>query len=887
MTLQESRHRHPPRCASRLLEWLCLPELLEEVQGDLHERYLEHAQETGEKAARRQYWLDVAGFLHPYFLRRKPNPYPKPLHSDMLRNYFNIAYRNLSRYKAFSFINILGLAVGLTCFLLIAFYVIDEATYDTFHPNASNVYRISHAMVREGGSQEPMARSGGMWGVKLKEAFPEVKRVTRFYRFGYPGYVKYGEQDKIFLEPEVLWADANYAEIFHLPLLEGNLRTALQSPQSLVINRKTAQKYFGNDNPVGKTLTYARQGMESQLVVTGVMENAPSNTHFKPDFIANHQALNPLWRRDGQDRINQWLDTFAYTYIEVNEGANVAKLDRGLATLFKRHMGADARFFKPELVPLTDIHFTPGMLYELEPSGDITYLYLFGCIALLILGIACINYMNLATARSAKRAREVGVRKVLGSGRGGLMLQFFGESLLMTLLATAATGALLTLVLPLFNDLTGKSFTMSGLLQSWLLPLLLALVAIVGLISGLYPAFYLSGFRPVEVLKGRLTTGKGAERFRQVLVVAQFSITIVLLISTAVVYNQIGLINRAKLSQQRDQVLSVRYGGIADLGKYPVFKEAVSRQPGVEAVTLATHLPRRENFSDIRARFHFPALDGSDHTWTMFTADYEFTRLFGLELVAGRSFSPRYATDSSAFLLNERAVKELDITPEKAIGLSIMDPNTERTGQVIGVMKDFHYESMRKQIAPLAISGRTNGAEILYIKLAVDELPSQLANLEDKWKQVFPGTPFEHWFLDEEFGRMYQLEQRMGKMFGYFSGLAIFIACLGLFGLASFMAEQRTKEVGIRKILGASSRQILMLLTLRFTILVGVACLVAMPIAFFFMQGWLSNFSYRTGLDWWLFGGAGLLVLLVTLLTVGVESLKAALANPINSLRHE
>lgn len=884
-------HR-PPAFAKKILQRCCHLDFLEEIEGDLEEQFYERLSIDGLFKARLYYCTDVLTAIIPYRIKRNvSNKTSAPALLDSLSHFIKVASRNLWRSKSSSLINITGLAISLTSFLLIYLYLIDESTYDSFHPNSQNVYRISYSYLRYGdGTQETDARAAGLWAVALKESFPEVKRFTRFSRFGYPGFVKYEKEDKVFIEQQFFWTDPNYTDIFSLPLAAGGEASSiLKNPQNVIINETIANKYFGQLNPIGQPLVYSRDGMHFNLIVAGIMKNYPSNSHFHPDFIASNLALESLWKRTNEDRVNSWLDSFTYSFVELDEGTDLSKITKGLKHIFDQHFGENAKTATPILTRLTDLHFTPGMLIELEPPGDRVYLYIFGSIGILILFIASINYMNLATARSVKRSKEVGLRKTLGVSRVSLIFQFLGESLLIVGISFVLSVVLLIILLPAFNELTTKSFSLHSLLQGNILWPLTFLIFALSVISGSYPAFYLSNFRPADVLKGKFNIGRGGENFRKILVVFQFTVTLLLIVSAGVIHHQLSFINTTKLSEYKDQILTIRVGG-SEMEKIENFRQMALQNPMVKETALGNHLPRLENFGWIDQSFTIRAFSETPYIWQQLGVDADFPAMFHLEIIAGRNFKPQNPADTSAYILNESAVKGLGISPEKAIGLILESRGYEsrdRIGTVIGVVKDFNYTSVRKPILPLVISGQYKEAETMYIKLEGSQYQKVIQHLTNSWKKVYPSSPFQHWFMNEEFARLYQLELQMGKIFNYFAGFAIIIACLGLFGLASFTVEQKTKEIGIRKVMGASIFQILKMLTTRFVKLILVSFVIGIPLTFYIMQCWLESFAYKIELEWLIFAWAGSLILALTCITVGIESLRAALVNPVDSIRHE
>lgn len=889
---------HPYRFATKILQWFCHAEFVEEVEGDLYELFRERVERVGPFRAKLYYLLDVLHSINPRRSEPRKPSRPSLPYRDRLGHFFIIAFRNMLRSKSSSILNLSGLAISLTGFLLIALYLIDEATYDSFHPDADHVYRISYSFRGFDGKEGRDARAAGLWCIKLKESMPEVKAVTRFSRFGYPGNVRTSDPDHVFVEQQFFWVDPNFTDIFSLPLITaGDAKKILSDPQHVIINETIARKYFGTDDPVGQPITYVRDGMEFQLIVGAVMKCAPSNTHFKPDFIASSVALDPLWKRNNEDRINSWMDSFSYSFVTLEPGTDPAKVTHALQEIFNQNLGEFAKVMHPILTPLQDIHFTEGFMFELDAPGDKVHLYIFGSIALLILAMACINYMNLATARSISRSKEVGLRKTLGAGRKALVVQFLGESLLMTGIALAIAITLLVVVLPYFNALTLKDFSLAHLLQTRTVYLLLTAFITVGTLAGCYPAFYLSAFRPIEALKGSFTVGRAPENFRKALVVVQISITLLIITGTYVIHHQLAFIDHTKLSEYKDQIVTVRLGESVARQKIAGFKQIAQQNPHVREISTGPHLPRRENFGFMGRAFQFRELDETQRNWDHLDVDFDFPSMFRLEFVAGRNFSVNNPSDTMAIILNETAVKELGVTAEKAIGLQAEntyfievhgkpEPVT-MTYKVIGVAKDFNYASVRKIISPIAIGAQWRATEMMYIMLAGDKFSETLDHLQNVWKQVYPSTPFQYWFMDEEFGRLYQTERQMAKLFRYLGGMAMIIACLGIFGLASFTAEQKTKEIGIRKVMGASTLQILLMLTSRYVRLALIAFFIGIPLAAVAVHSWMESFVYKAEIGGWYMLWACLLILLVTVFTVGFESLRAARANPSVSMRHE
>jgi len=880
----------PPKLATKILRWFCNIEFLEEIEGDLNEQFNERLENQGYWKARLLYIQDVFHTIRSYPVKRNQAPrQSQSTNIDLFRHFLRITFRNIVRSKSTAFINITGLAISVTSFLLIALFVIDETSFDSFHPNADNVFRISYSYKRYGdGVQETDARAAGLWSVALKESMPEVKRFTRFSRFGYPGTIRYENLNKTFVEQEFFWVDTTYTDIFKLEIIKGGEASrVLRNPHNLLITEFIAQKYFGDEDPVGKHLIYSRDGMDFEFTVAGVFKNYPTNAHFHPNFIASNLALTPLWKRNNEDRVNSWRDAFTYSYLEMDEGTDENKLHEGLRKVFDQHLGDDAKLVWPAVVRLKDIHLTPGKVIELEAPGEKSNNYIFGSIGILILLIASANYMNLATARSIKRSKEVGLRKTLGVSKSTLVIQFIGESVLITGCAVVLSILFLTLLLPYFNDVTSKTFTVSVLLNQDILLALICVPFVLGLISGIYPAFYLSSFNPVQVLKGKFDAGSRAENLRKALVVFQFSITLFLITGTVVIDQQLEHMNNTKLTELQDQVLSVRLFGFINESEIGGLINNIEQNPSVAEVSLGTHLPRQDHYGWIDTRVKAPSLGETEYIWQQLDGSANLPAMFNLELIAGRTFSETNPADSTNVIVNESAVKDLGILPVNALGLIIENPFTKEQKTVIGVVRDFNYASARKNILPLMINNKKSGAETLYIRLAGTSYPQIIDSIEKTWKKTVPASPFEYWFLSDQFTMLYKLERQTDVILKFFAGLAIVIGCLGLFGLASYTAEQKTKEIGIRKVLGASAKQLLFMLVSRFIKLIIISFMIGIPVAYFLVNQWLENFAYKVDVSALFFIVPGIGILVIAFLTVSIETLRAALANPVESIRHE
>ena len=883
MRKKPKRTQHPPRWLDKLLEHFCAPHLLEEVMGDLHERYNLRVKRMGEVKARKQYWREVLAYIRPYIFKRKKSYYPKSIPMDMFKNYFIIAFRNLLSKKFYSIINILGLSIGLTSCILIFFYIYHELSYDTLHTKADRIYRvglygkISNQEIATTVTCPPLAFTA-------VEEFPEVENATRIFHFYGNPTIRYGET--VIAEEKVYFADSTFFDVFSFKLLEGNPATALTAPNSLVITEDVAQKYFGNEPALGKIVLVGDEKIPHE--VTGILEKIPSNVHFRFNMLRSMASLE--LSRDGD-----WFNNSFITYLLLHEGASPASLKAKLPELvekyvgpeIQRYMGISLETFSQQgnqygyfLQPLLDIHLYSNLKEELEPNGDITYIYIFAAIAFFIILLACINFMNLATARSANRAKEVGIRKTLGSLRSSLVWQFMTESVLLSLIATILAVVAASILLSPFNNIAGKDISGELFTTPWFLLSLLGLMLIVGMLAGSYPAFYLSSFRPVEVLKGKLKAGMKSSGIRNMLVVFQFFISITLIICTLLVYKQLEYARKKNLGFEKENVVVI-YGlqRLSD-GQQTTFKQALLNQSQVVDASISTNIPPG-SISTTIVRETATKEDISLYTYWV---DYDYLPTMQIELLEGRNFSRSFSTDTAAVLLNEAAVQAFGL--EDPLNEEVVYVGVNQPYKVIGVIKDFNFESLRKEIRPLALRLTTQGA-CLAARITSDNVPNTLTLIESIWDQHAPDESFQYAFLDENYDALFRAEQRLGKVFSIFTGLAIIVACLGLLGLAAFMAEQRTKEIGIRKVMGASVTNVILLLSKDFTKLVIIAFVLAIPVAYFIIKKWLEGFAFRTNIDPGVFLLAGISALLIAWFTVSWQSIKAALANPVDSLRNE
>lgn len=831
----------------------------------------------------------------------------------MIYNYFLLALRNILRQRGYAVVNMLGLAVGLASALFILLYVTDELTFDTMHPYAANTYRMGYKVQFPNGNVEAAPYAPAGWDNFIQSNYEGIGGIASYTSWGMPTSINYVAKERIVLTEDIIWAEQSVLDIIYLPLVKGGAQP-LKELNSLLLTESAAQELFGDEDPINKTVSvshaWVTNGQTVEMMVTGVIEDLPSNSHIKPKYIANILALKPFIP-DLENVLNTAMGDgnngfWTQSYFVCDDPGKIETIKADLQARANEIIEKNKWdiMFTPVIRKITEIHFDQEMDWTIDhKTADIKYMYVFVTIALMILLVACINYINLATARSASRAREIGLRKTFGGFRIQLFFQFMMESFVLVVISAVIALLTVALFIPQFNNLTGKSFSVLHLFNGTMMLVLIGVIFFVTLLAGSYPALFVSGFQPASVLKGKFAFGKGSTRFRQFLTTLQFIVAVTLLTETIIVVRQMDLMKNSKLNEAGKQVLSIRYGGFngpANDQQYLSFKNQVLSDPEIQQVTLANHLPRLDFFGPLGMEMQFPEISEEKHEWYQLNGDYDFPSTFNLKIIAGRDFDPENLADSMAVLLNESAVQALNLTPQEAVGKTIVRPDyvmgysmpdstkAPITGIVIGVVEDFAYQSMKKKIEPLAISPKPHSVDrIIHVRLPAGQMQSKIAFLEATWKKVFPNFGFDYWFVDEEFGRMYENEVQVAILTEKFSWLAILITCVGLYGLASFMAGQRTKEIGIRKSMGASNGQILMLLLSVFIRLLIIASLIAVPAAIFLSNQWLASFAYRIDLSVFIFGSAVGLIALITLVTVGYESMKASVANPVQSLRHD
>lgn len=807
----------------------------------------------------------------------------------MLKNYLKTALRNLSKNKFYSSINIIGLAVGLATCLLIFLYVTDELSYDQYNTNAGRIYRVNNE-IKFNGNYIDLAQVPALMGSTMLREMPQVEQYTRISK--HESFLVKKGNDNI-QEQRVAFADSTLFDVFTLPVIAGNASTALKDYHSLVITETIAKKYFNSTDVVGRTML---MNDSANYKITAVIKDIPKQSHFHFDFFV------PMMENGGSTDDN-WLSQNYNSYILLNKNADATQVEAQLNPFMDKHVGPQLQsvlnislgdfkkggdYVRATLTPLTAIHLHSNKQNEFEANGNVEYVYIFSGIALMILLIACVNFMNLSTARSSNRAKEVGVRKVLGSLKSNLIQQFLTESFLISFIALILAIIIAWLLLPHFNQLAGKEIKTDHLLQPTMLLSLIALMLVVGLLAGSYPAFFLSSFQPIDVLKGKLATGFKRSWLRNSLVVFQFVVSIALIFGTIVIYNQLNYIHNKDIGFNRNQVVIINHANTLG-NQAEVFKNELLQISGVQHATMSGYLP--VNYTrNSSSYFTSATLDpGSGINVQAWTVDENYIPTLGLKIVQGRNFSQQFLTDSTGIIINEAAAKFLatnNLLNKKIYTLRDVQTKALIDYHIIGVVKNFNFSSLRDVVTPLVLFlGKNNGS--ISVRINSTDIPDALTQIKNKWKAMAPSQPFDYSFMDEDFNKLYTTEQRTGHIFITFAVLAILIACLGLFGLVTYAAEQRTREVGIRKVLGASVSSIAGMLSTDFLKLVIISAGIAFPLAWWTMNKWLQGFAYRVNISWWVFIIAGILALFIALITVSFQSIKAAIANPVKSLRTE
>lgn len=895
----------PPRWADRLLEWFCAPHLLENVQGDLHEEFQYQIEHIGLQKARWQYVIEVLGFIKPFAIKRKPKEHSSSsfasFHPTMIRNYFNIAIRNLAKNRLYAGLNIFGLTIGTICCLYILLYVQDERSYDKHHAAADRLYRLTTELdFADTKDPNRMSTCSPPIIPAMQAEFPELESSSRLVDvapFGVDRYLfKVG--DKVFYENKGYVVDSTFFSTFDYHFLAGNPQKALNAPGSIVISEELAIKLFNTSDALNKTLKLTGQTEEESYKVTGVFNASLGKSHIMPSFFVpmNSRGIGEYVRSD-----NTWSgNNFLYGYLKLRQGADVAVLESKLAAFVERNGGDQLRQMKMRkklfLQPVKAIHtHTDADGIEISKGTSERFLNMLLLIAGFIQLVACINFMNLSTARSTRRAKEVGVRKAVGAGRSSLMGQFLSESMLMTLIAVGLAVPLVWLLSPLLHQITGASFSLQ-LIQNWSTwGIILGLVLLTGVVAGSYPAFYLSSFNPLSIFRGMrdTKTSKGAINFRKVLVVSQFIISSILIIGAVVIQQQLNYMLKKDMGFEKNQKIIFPIRGEESRPQIESFRNRLTALPEVENVSGMSAYPGRFVPNDISMYKEGESMNSATIIRFAFT-DENFLNTLKVKLLAGRNFTPQDTSSNfsrAKVLVNQTVLKTMNIDMDEAIGMQL---RSDREGgeqiqyTIVGVFQDINFERMSEEIKPYMVRiSPHNDLPQVITDVTTQDYPAFVQKAQNIWAELFPGVPFEYLFLDQEVAQLYQSEQTFSSIIGTFTLIAIFISCLGLFGLSVFAAEQRTKEIGIRKVLGASVGSLTGLLARDFVVLVLVSIVIASPIAWYLMTQWLKDFAYRIPVQWWVFVLAAAIAVGVAFLTVSVQSIRSAMANPVKSLRSE
>jgi len=876
-----------PRLALRFFRWYCHPKLLKYIEGDLMELYEERIRELGKRKADLKFITDVLLLFRPGIIKRSEkrselNQY------DMIKNYLKVGWRHSMKNKGLFAINITGLTLGIATCLIIMLFVADELSYDRYNEKADRIVRVvlrgkvNGEIIKEAVTAAPIAST-------LLNEFPEVVEATRLRRMGSP---KVFYNNTTYRSGNLAFVDPNFFEVFTLPLIKGDPKTALTAPRTIVLTEEQAQKYFGHEDPINKLLEMNES--KEQYKVTGVIKEVPANSHFHFDLFASMEGLPHA-------KENNWMESNYFNYVVLAEGTDVKAFEGKLPAIIKKYMGPQVeqmgmtfeKFTQNGNViglyaqPLTDIHLYSDFdnNSELEAGGDVKTVYIFGAVAAFMLLIACINFMNLSTAAATKRSKEVGVKKVLGSQTRQLIYQFLTESFLSTGMAMMLALFLVILVLPVFNQLSGKALEAAFLVDPKIIISLLVLGIFISLLAGSYPAFFLSSLKPIRALKNKISNGGKSKSIRSTLVVFQFVISVVLILAIIIVSQQMSYIQNKEIGYDRNQLLVIRGLGLLGNNK-EVFRNQVMSDPRVERVTMSAFVPAGETDNNMTGVY-----PGQQHEATrrtiVYNIDAHYLPTMGMKLIAGRNFSEVPANDSLNVIINETAVKTFNLgkNPLGQILTASIENGGKRSLTIIGVIKDFHFRSLHESIAPLIMLNNPYGG--LIVKTKTNNMAGMIASLTDKWKALQTEEPFSYAVLNERYNETYQAEQKMGDILKIFGVITILVACLGLFGLVTFTAEQRIKEVGIRKVLGAEITQIVSLLSGDLILLVVISFVIAFPLGYYLMDKWLQDFAYKVEIQWWVFALAGLATVLIAFLTMSFRTVKSAMANPADSLRSE
>ena len=834
--------------------------------GDLAEFYDYISNKEGRTKANIWYLFQIFSSLFPYLI------FSVCWRLIMFKNYLKIALRNIKKYKGFSVINIAGLALGMACFILIFLYVQNELSYDNFHESADRIYRVQRRM----GSNYMMANASvityGPLASALVSTYPEVINTVRIeHRDAYDLAIKY--KNTHFYE-RGFYVDKSFFDIFSYEFTRGDAKTALVDPFSIVITEELARKYFGDEEPFGKTLTIV-EDRSYDAKITGIIKKVPGNSHLQFDFVLSMTSLNTIYETESFGQ--SWWGSDFLTYLELRNNADYKDLEAKLPALIETFEKKQNDSYY--LMPVKDIHLKSHDNFEISENSDIQNIYILSLVAYIILIIACINYTNLSTAKALKRSKEVGVRKVVGASRKQLILQFLYESFILNVIALVLAVLIAAALLPAFNEFTNREILLNPLESIAVLPTLIALIVIVGIFSGIYPALFMTSFQPVEALSRKYSRPSRSSGLRNTFVAFQFCISIMLITGTIIIGRQLKYIKSTDIGYDREHILAIQLRDEKISDNLAQLKKELLKNPAIPYVSSSSHIPNRITWGGA-----FQSKNNERVFIRNGTVDYDYVDLFDVQIIEGRNFSREFASDKNgAFLLNETAVKRLGW--ESPLGRECN--HRGKTGKVVGIIKDFHFHSLHRTIEPLYLFLDPDMVRVMFVKIQPSRIQSSIKYIRETYGSFNPEHPFDYFFLDDSFNDMYKSEQQFGKIVMSFSTIAIFIACLGLLGLISFSAEIRTKEIGIRKVLGASVPNLFNLITKEFLRLIGIASLVAWLVAYFSLKNWLQNFAYRINLGWDAFLLSGLIVVFVALFTVSYQSIKAATANPVDSLRYE
>ncbi len=797
----------------------------------------------------------------------------------MLKNYFIIAWRNLFRNKLYSVINITGLAIGISCCMLIYLYVQKELSYDSFNEKSDSIYRLT-LHVHQPKNDIQSAATAPLMGPLIKNNFPEIKQLVRL-SMPFERYVAY--KDKKIFDNKVVTSDSTFFEVFTFPMLEGDPKTALNSPYKIVLTESMAKKFFGTEQAMGKTMQYAK---DINVTVSGIIKDVPENSHLTFDALLSRSTILDINKKDTTwfyESENNWAWLFQYTYFIVDKNANIKSLETKISALTEKQYPERRKesglWYSGKLQPLKDIHLHSAMDREIKPNSDIKYVYIFSGTALLILLIACFNFINLSTARSINRSKEIGLRKVIGAARYQLIQQFLGESALFTILASILSFFIVLTILPFFSSFTDTTLS----LNYKLLFIYGIIILVVGIFSGLYPAFLISSFKPITALKGHTRHSWQDIILRKGLVVFQFCIAIILIVGTQVIVKQLNFVQNMKMGMQKDQMLQLTFRN-ADKLKQETFLKELSGEPNIISASLSNF-----SFKELSS-IPMALLDDetpSFNAQNVFVIDENFLKTFQLKLISGREVKNTPVDSEESFLINETAAKAFGWkTAKGALGKRVNWAGYKE-GQIVGVVKDFNYTSLHEPVKPLIMHIWGRMRNNITIRVNPQNTSLAIKSIENKWKHLFPDVPFQYSFLQEDFNKMYKSEQKLAGILGSFTSLAIIVSCLGLFGLVAFTIKQRVREIGIRKVLGSSVSGIVQLLSKDFLKLVIISILLACPVAWLVINKWLQDFAYKVDISWWIFVMAGVLAVLIAYITIAFQAVKAAIANPTKSLRSE